>query len=78
MSRTRYEVGQIIRDYSGDFFARFQTVGQVHKSFARMALCRTRYLGGHVEVSTDDLASGHKNIVHPVQNMLQCNIFAME
>ena len=44
MSRTRYEVGQIIRDYSGDFFARFQTVGQVHKSFGRMALCRTRYL----------------------------------
>ena len=51
MSRTRYEVGQIIRDYSGEFFTSFQTVGQVHKSFGMMAArCRTRYLRGHVEV----------------------------
>lgn len=50
MSRTRYEVGQIIRDWGGEFLSRFEVVGQVRKSFGRMSLCRTRYLGGHVEV----------------------------
>ena len=50
MSRTRYEVGQIIRDWGAEFLSRFEVVEQVHKSFARMSLCRTRYLGGHIEV----------------------------
>ena len=50
MSRTRYEVGQIIRDWGAEFLSRFGVVEQVRKSFGRMALCRTRYLGGHVEV----------------------------
>ena len=50
MSRPRFEVGQVIRDWGGEFLSRFQTVGQVRKSFARMALCRTRWLGGHAEV----------------------------
>ena len=50
MSRTRYEVGQIIRDWDDEFFARHQVAEQARKSFGRMALCRTRYLGGNVEV----------------------------
>jgi len=51
MSRPRFEVGQIIRDHGEDFFSRFpNVVPQVRKSFAAMALCRTRALGGHVEV----------------------------
>ena len=50
MSRTRYEVGQVICDWGAEFLSRFEVVGQVRKSFGRMSLCRTRYLGGHVEV----------------------------
>ena len=50
MPRTRFEVGQIIRDWSGSFYAKHHVVPQVRKSFASMALCRTRALGGHVEV----------------------------
>lgn len=50
MSRTRFEVGQIIRDYGDDFFTRYSVVPQVRKSFAAVSLCRTRALGGHVEV----------------------------
>ena len=50
MSRTRYEVGQIICDWGAEFFSRFEVVEQVRKSFGRMSLCRTRYLGGRVEV----------------------------
>ena len=50
MSRTRYEVGQIIRDWGGEFLSRHQVAEPVRKSFGRMALCRTQYLGGHVEV----------------------------
>lgn len=51
MSRPRFEVGQIIRDHGEDFFSRFpNVVPQVKRSFAAMALCRTRALGGHVEV----------------------------
>jgi hypothetical protein len=50
MSRPRYEVGQIIRDWGGEFLSRFPVVEQVRKSFGRMSLCRTRWLGGHVEV----------------------------
>ena len=50
MSRPQYEVGQIIRDWGEDFLSRHQVKGHVAKSFARMAVCRTKYLGGHVEV----------------------------
>ena len=51
MSRPRFEVGQIIRDHGEEFFSRFpNVVPQVRKSFAAMALCRTRDLGGHKEV----------------------------
>ena len=49
MSRPRFEVGQIIRDWGADFLSRFHVKSHVAKSFARMAVCRTRYLGGHVE-----------------------------
>ena len=49
MSRPRYEVGQVIRDWGAEFLSRFDVVEQVRKSFGRMALCRTRWLGGHVE-----------------------------
>ena len=50
MSRTRYEVGQIIRDRGDEFLSRFKVKAHVAKSLARMAICRTRWLGGHVEV----------------------------
>lgn len=50
MGRTRFDVGQVIRDWSGSFYAKHRVVPQVRKSFAAMAMCRTRDLGGHVEV----------------------------
>lgn len=50
MSRPRYEVGQIIRDWGDEFFARCQVAEPVRKSYGRMRVCRTRHLGGHVEV----------------------------
>lgn len=53
MSRTRFDVGGIIRDYGGEFFARHAVVSQVRKTFAALASCRTSRLGGHVEVCPD-------------------------
>lgn len=50
MTRPRFEVGQIIRAYGKEFFAQCPCVPQVHKTFAALAACRTRQLGGHVEV----------------------------
>lgn len=50
MSRPRYEVGQVIRDWGTEFLSCHQVAEPVRKSFGRMARCRTRYLGGHVEV----------------------------
>ena len=50
MSRPQYEVGQIIRDWGAAFLTRFQVKSHVAKSLARMAVCRTKYLGGHAEV----------------------------
>ena len=48
--RPRFEVGQIVRDWSHELYAKHKVVPQVRKSFAAMAVCRTRTLGGHVEV----------------------------
>ncbi|MCF0175620.1 MAG: IS91 family transposase [Bacteroidales bacterium] len=53
MSRTAFDVGQIIRDYGEEFFAGHQCVTQVRKSFGAMAACRTKRLGGHVEQCVD-------------------------
>ena len=50
MSRTRHEVGRIIRDWGAGFLSRFKVKAHVAKSLARMGVCRTRWLGGHVEV----------------------------
>ena len=50
MTRPRFDVGQIIKDWSSEFYAKYSVVHQVRKSFGAMALCRTRALGGHVEV----------------------------
>lgn len=50
MSRTKFDVGQIIRDYGEDFYKKYSVVPQVRKSFSAMAACRTKTLGGHVEV----------------------------
>ena len=47
--RTRYDIGQIIRDHGGRFLSTHQVVTPVRKAFRRMALCRTKALGGHVE-----------------------------
>ena len=49
MARPRFDVGQIIRDWSSEFYAKYPVVQQVRKSFGAMAVCRTRALGGHVE-----------------------------
>ena len=49
MSRPQYGVGQIIRDWGADSLSRFPVKSHVARSFARMAVCRTKYLGGHVE-----------------------------
>lgn len=48
--RPRYEVGQIIRDWGGEFYRRFSVVPEVRKSFTAMSECRTSALGGHVDV----------------------------
>lgn len=53
MSRTQFDLGQIIRDHGDEFFSRFRVVPQVRKSFAAMAMCRTSALGGHVDVCPD-------------------------
>lgn len=50
MGKARIEVGQIIRDWGGEFFSRHKPVEQVRKTFGALAVCRTRHLGGHVEV----------------------------
>lgn len=49
MTRPKFEVGQIIRDWSSEFYASHTVVPQVRKSFGAMAVCRTKALGGHVE-----------------------------
>ena len=51
--RPKHEVGQIIRDWGGEFFDSHRVVAQVRKSFSAMAACRTRTLGGHVEACPD-------------------------
>ena len=48
--RTRFDIGQIIRDHGGKFLNTHQVVTPVRKAFSHMALCRTKALGGHVEV----------------------------
>lgn len=48
--RTRFDIGEIIRCHGGEFLSKHSVVAPVRKAFAHMALCRTRALGGHVEV----------------------------
>ena len=50
MRRPRFEVGRIIRDWGAEFLSRFKVKAHVAMSLARMGVCRTRWLGGHVEV----------------------------
>ena len=50
MRRPRFEVGRIIRDRGAEFLSRFKVKAHVAMSLARMGVCRTRWLGGHVEV----------------------------
>lgn len=47
--RTRFDIGQIIRDHGGKFLSTHRVVTPVEKAFRHMALCRTKVLGGHVE-----------------------------
>lgn len=47
--RTRYDIGQIIRDHGGKFLSTHQVVTPVRKAFRHLAICRTKALGGHVE-----------------------------
>lgn len=48
--RTRFDIGQIIRDHGGEFLSSHNVVTPVRRAFGHMALCRTSALGGHVEV----------------------------
>lgn len=48
--RQKHEVGQVIRDWGEGFYAKHSVVPEVRKSFSAMAACRTRALGGHVDV----------------------------
>ena len=48
--RTRFDIGQIIREHGGKFLNTHQVVTPVRKAFGHMALCRTSALGGPVEV----------------------------
>lgn len=49
MTRPKFEVGQIIRDWSKDLYGKHPVVPEVRKSFGAMAACRTAALGGHKE-----------------------------
>lgn len=48
--RTRFDIGQIIREHGDEFLSSHQVVTPVRKAFRHMALCRTKALGGHVEI----------------------------
>ena len=48
--RTRFDIGQIIRDHGERFLCTHNVVAPVRKAFGHMAECRTSALGGHVEV----------------------------
>ena len=48
--RTRFDIGQIIRDHGEKFLSTHNVVTPVRKAFGHMATCRTSVLGGHVEV----------------------------
>ena len=48
--RTRFDIGQIIRDHGGEFLSSHNVVTPVRRAFSHMAQCRTSALGGHVEV----------------------------
>ena len=48
--RTRFDIGQIIRDHGEKFLSSHNVVTPVRKAFGHMAICRTSALGGHVEV----------------------------
>lgn len=48
--RTRFDIGEIIRCHGGEFLGKHHVVAPVSRAFTHMALCRTRALGGHVEV----------------------------
>lgn len=47
--RTKFDIGQIIREHGEGFLCSHQVVTPVRKAFGHMALCRTKALGGHVE-----------------------------
>lgn len=49
MERSKLEVGRIISDWGGAFFAERQPVARVRNVFRLLSVCRTRHLGGHVE-----------------------------
>ena len=48
--RTRFDIGEVIRCHGGEFLGKHNVVAPVRRAFNHMALCRTRALGGHVEV----------------------------
>ena len=48
--RTRFDIGQIIRDHGEKFLSAHNVVTPVRKAFGHIAICRTSALGGHVEV----------------------------
>ena len=50
MNRPRFDIGQIIRDWGEEFFSQKSRPYHVKKAFGAIAACRTKALGGHVEV----------------------------
>ena len=50
MSRTQYDVGKIFRDHLDEFLSLHHVPDNVEKSLVMISQCRTKALGGHVEV----------------------------
>lgn len=47
--RTAFELGQVIRLFKADYYARYSCTGQVTKVLSCLEQCRTSALGGHVD-----------------------------
>ncbi len=52
-SMPRFELGQILRDHAGSFFARHKVSAQQGRVIRRLISCRTAALGGHIDSCSD-------------------------
>ena len=60
--RTEYDLGMIFRKFGSKYEKRHNLTSVQRKSFRAISVCRTSYLGGHIEKC---LSCGHE---HPVYN----------